>query len=549
MSDRLFGVWDGLTVTGVIGQESFATVYEVADSTSAKSAVKVIEIPARDEDGMLTVDVNDEKVRERLAKVVNELSSELSLAGKLQSSSNIVRMDDFRVIEKEDAFGWTVVVRTELLTSLSSYMCTHKLTQSEVIKLGIDMCNALNSYGQVSGSTHGDIRPENIFADGNGNFKLGDFGISRILRNRIGDLPQKDSMSYTAPEVLMGNNADCRADIYSLGIVLYKLLNGNRFPLLDVNKQIISPKERQNAINRRLMGEKLPSPAEASEKVAEIVLKACAYNPAERYLSVTEFRNALSAVEGVEYQKNAVPARYVNEQPVQPTHTADETMSVRRPNASTGVTNPDGYAFGVKNVPAGAPTISPYDQYIRGKSLYEEQNYREALKWLRTAAVSGVDEAKYYLGRCYYRGYGVPVDYSDAVAWFKEAALSGLPAAQYSVGVCYYYGQGVEQDCAEAIRWFAKAAESGYAPAEYSIGECYYNGIGVKKDYENAIAWAKRAADKGYSKAQNALGICYYNGHGVEKNPAESARWFRLAAQNGNQYAKSKLEELEKMGF
>ena len=549
MSDRLFGIWDGLTVTSVIGQESFATVYEVADNTSAKSAVKVIEIPARDDDGMLTVDVNDEKVRDRLAKVVNELSSELSLAGKLQNSSNIVCMDDFRIIEKEDAFGWTVVIRTELLTSLSSYMTTHKLTQPEVIKLGVDMCNALNSYNQVGGSTHGDIRPENIFADGNGNFKLGDFGISHILRNRIGDLPQKDSMSYTAPEVLMGNSADCRADIYSLGIVLYRLLNGNRFPLLDVNKQIISSKERQNAINRRLMGEKLPSPVEASEEVAEIVLKACAYNPSERFATAAEFENALSTVAGVEYQKNDVPAHRVVEKLAQPVHTADETMSVRRPNASTGVSVPDGYAFGVKNAPAEVPAISPYDQYIRGKSFYEEQNYSEALKWLRAAAVSGVDEAKYYLGRCYYRGYGVPVDYSDAVAWFKEAALSGLPAAQYSIGVCYYYGQGVEQDCTEAIRWFAKAAENGYAPAEYSIGECYYNGIGVKKDYENAIAWARRAADKGYSKAQNALGICYYNGHGVEKNPAEAARWFRLAAQNGNQYAKSKLEELENIGF
>ncbi|MCD8107923.1 MAG: serine/threonine-protein kinase [Oscillospiraceae bacterium] len=549
--NRLNEVWNDWKVTGNIGQGAFATVYEATNSKAVKSAIKAISIPACDEEGNLSVDLSDRNEKIRLSIVVNELCEELTLAKNIQHSPNTVSVYDFRVIENESSCGWNVYVRMELLTSLGSYMFTHRLTQPEIIKLGIDICNALISYNQTSAAVHGDIKPENIFVDGYGNFKLGDFGILRILKNRIGDMPQKDSMSYVAPEVLRGKPADCRSDIYSLGIVLYKLLNGNRLPLLDVGKQIISSRERQNAVNRRLMGEKLPAPQEATPELSEIILQACAYNPEDRFATAIGLRNALESISGLEQRQEAVPVPSVTPAAPQYSQNGEETMSVRRPGSPANMppVNQGGYTFGVRSAQPEAPQSSPYDQYITGKRLYEEHSYAEALKQLRLAAANGVDDAKYLIGRCYYRGYGVQVDYSDAIAWFKEAALSGLSAAQYSVGICYYYGQGVEQNSAEAIQWFAKAAASGYAPAEYSLGECYYSGIGVEKNYEKAIAWARRAADKGYSKAQNALGICYYNGQGVEQNLPEAAKWFRLAAQTGNKYAQAQLEKLTQLGY
>ncbi|MCD7785499.1 MAG: serine/threonine-protein kinase [Oscillospiraceae bacterium] len=549
---RLNGVLNDWELTSCIGQGAFGTVYEAINSKSVRSAIKIISIPASNEEGRVLLDTGDEKIRAELSDVVNSLSSELTRIIGIQHSPNIASVYNFKVIENNGSFGWNVIIRMELLTSLNSYMVAHRLTQPEIIKLGIDACNALNSYSQICSSGHGDIKPENIFVDGYGNFKLGDFGISLILKNRIGDLPQKDSMSYMAPEVMRGKKYDTRADIYSLGVLLYRLLNFNRLPLLDVGKQIISPKERQNAVNRRLMGEKLPAPAEASPELSEIILQACAFNPEDRFVTATAFKNALESISGLEPRKEAVSTPSVNlSNNIPVTQNEDETMSVRRPDGAVNKPsrNQNSYSFDMGNQQQEAKTDSPYDQYTYGKSLYEVGMYPEALKQLRSAAANGVDEAKYLIGRCYYRGYGVPVDYSDAVFWFKEAALSELAPAQYSVGICYYYGQGVEQDCSEAIRWFAKAAVSGYAPAEYSLGECYYSGIGVGKNYEKAVAWARRAADKGYSKAQNALGICYYSGQGVEKNLPEAARWFRLAAQNGNKYAQSQLDELTKLGY
>lgn len=67
-------------------------------------------------------------------------------------------------------------------------------------------------------------------------------------------------------------------DIYSLGIVLYKLRNHNRLPFISLKKQLITYRDKEEALNRRMAGEKLPVPAEAGEAFAEVILKACAYD-------------------------------------------------------------------------------------------------------------------------------------------------------------------------------------------------------------------------------------------------------------------------------
>ena len=72
---------------------------------------------------------------------------------------------------------------------------------------------------------HRDIKPENIFVNDFGDFKLGDFGIARKMENVTGGLSQKGTFNYMAPEVAGNGRYDSRADIYSLGIVLYRLLN------------------------------------------------------------------------------------------------------------------------------------------------------------------------------------------------------------------------------------------------------------------------------------------------------------------------------------
>ena len=99
-----------------------------------------------------------------------------------------------------------------------------------------------------------------------------------------------------APEVYHGCDYGPSVDIYSLGIVLYRLLNYNRVPFLPEYPAPITLNDRDAAIDKRINGVELPYPKNADSRLAEIVLKACAHNPNDRYPSPELMRRELEAV-------------------------------------------------------------------------------------------------------------------------------------------------------------------------------------------------------------------------------------------------------------
>ena len=99
-----------------------------------------------------------------------------------------------------------------------------------------------------------------------------------------------------APEVEKGSSYDATVDIYSLGIVLYWLLNKKRLPFVSTEKKLLSPRDLVTANRRRLDGEPLPAPCNASPAMAEVILKACDPDPRKRFASAKEMKNALKTV-------------------------------------------------------------------------------------------------------------------------------------------------------------------------------------------------------------------------------------------------------------
>ena len=110
-------------------------------------------------------------------------------------------------------------------------------------------------------------------------------------------LSKKGTYSYMAPEMYRGEKYDNRVDIYALGLVLYKLMNHNRLPFLNLEKQLITYRDKENALTRRMSGEKPPEPADAGDAFGEVILKACAYDPGERYQTPHELREALESIQ------------------------------------------------------------------------------------------------------------------------------------------------------------------------------------------------------------------------------------------------------------
>ena len=127
------------------------------------------------------------------------------------------------------------------------------------------------------------------------------------MEKTTGGLSKKGTYTYMAPEVYREQPYGASADLYSLGLVLYRLLNDNRAPFLPPYPQPITHSDRENALAKRMSGAPLPPPCSARGSLAGIVLKACAYQPKDRYLSPEEFRHALEEALQEE-QSGSLPA-------------------------------------------------------------------------------------------------------------------------------------------------------------------------------------------------------------------------------------------------
>ena len=295
--EPLFGSW---RITRQIGEGSFGKVFEIEREdfgVTYRAALKAITVPASESE-LLEVKadgMDDASVRTYFGSFVEELVREFALMSRLKGNSNVVSYEDHQVIEHPDDIGWDILIRMELLTPLNRYTSTHTVTRQDVIKLGIDLCRALEMC-QKFNIIHRDIKPENIFISGMGDFKLGDFGIARTVEKTTSGLSKKGTYTYMAPEVYKGEAYGSTVDIYSLGIVLYRLLNGNRTPFLPAAPAPITHADRENALARRFSGASLPAPSHAEGRLAEIVLKACAYDPRERYSSPMQMRQELESI-------------------------------------------------------------------------------------------------------------------------------------------------------------------------------------------------------------------------------------------------------------
>ena len=241
--------------------------------------------------------LDDNTIRKILLERVKLLENEIVLMESLKSAANVVSIEDHYIETSPEGIGWTFYIRMEMLESLTQYLKrVRRLTQKEVIKLGIDISNALVCCEEAN-IIHRDIKPGNIFRSKYGEFKLGDFGIARRLEGKDKASTQIGTPSYEAPEIVLGRSYDHTVDIYALGIVLYSHLNHGRKPFIPPYPQPVYEADRQSAARRRLSGEMISLPDEADRELGEIVLKALAFNPKERYQNAAELRDRLKRYE------------------------------------------------------------------------------------------------------------------------------------------------------------------------------------------------------------------------------------------------------------
>ena len=288
----------GWEVVRKIGEGSFGGVYEIhrtlPDGRVEKAALKKLTVPKDNIEirELYSQSFSRETITAHYKEQVRELAKEYTLTQELNSCKNVVACHDVQCVQHADGIGWDIYIRMELLKPLKLVLSAD-YQEMAVLKLGLSLCNALLAC-QEHHIVHRDIKPENILVSDRGEFKLGDFGIAKVSE-KTATGTMTGTMGYMAPEVANRWHYGAQADIYSLGMVLYWMMNRRTLPFLPFPPTIPTAAQRQEAANRRFAGEDFPPPANGSRELKAIAMKACAFSTEERYQTVRELRRDLYA--------------------------------------------------------------------------------------------------------------------------------------------------------------------------------------------------------------------------------------------------------------
>ena len=288
----------GWEVVRKIGEGSFGGVYEIhrtlPDGRVEKAALKKLTVPKDNSEirELYSQSFSKENITAHYKDQMRELVNEYTLTQELNGCRNVVACHDVQCVQHTDGIGWDIYIRMELLRPLK-HVLSADYQEMTVLKLGLSLCNALLAC-QEHHIVHRDIKPENILVSDRGEFKLGDFGIAKVSE-KTATGTMTGTMGYMAPEVANRWHYGAQADIYSLGMVLYWMMNRRTLPFLPFPPTIPTAAQRQEAANRRFAGEDFSPPVNGSRELKAIVMKACAFSTDKRYQTVRELRRDLYA--------------------------------------------------------------------------------------------------------------------------------------------------------------------------------------------------------------------------------------------------------------
>ena len=167
---------------------------------------------------------------------------------------------------------------------------------------------------------------------------------------------------------------------------------------------------------------------------------------------------------------------------------------------------------------------------------YQNKDYENAMAIWRSLAQRGDSEVNICIGLMHLRGHGTPRNSTKAAKWFKEAAISGIAEAQFLLGrelmdgtPADYDTEPLDMDQDEGLRWYKVAVSQGHSEAAIYVGHAYSYAQGVDQNYEEAFRWYKRAAHLGNGQGAWTLGFMYWHGQGIQADAIKSLTWFKIS--------------------
>ncbi len=251
-----------LEVLDIVGQGGMGFVYKARQKNLGRIiALKLLSTSLMD----------DPQFAERFSREARAMA--------MMNHPNIIAIYDFG---KRGAYYFLVMEFVDGL-NLRQLIQTTKMEPSEAMQLVPQLCDALQ-YAHDRGIVHRDIKPENVLLSQDGRVKIADFGLAKLTdgTNANFTLTQTQqvmgTLNYMAPEQReRPNEVDHRADIYSLGVVIYELLTGE----LPLGR--FAPPSKKVGVDVRL---------------DEVVLRALEKEPELRFQQASEFKTGFETLSG-----------------------------------------------------------------------------------------------------------------------------------------------------------------------------------------------------------------------------------------------------------
>jgi serine/threonine protein kinase/sugar lactone lactonase YvrE len=256
-----------------LGEGGMATVYKAFDTRLERNvAVKVLR--------------TDQFAPAVISRALKRFEREAKALGQL-THPNIVPIIDYGEYEGKPYLVMPFVPGQTLKQRLKG----QPIPYEEAVRILLPIARSLE-YAHQQGVIHRDIKPSNVLITESGEPMLSDFGVAKIVDEEAtmdltGTSASVGTPEYMAPEQVTSKVVDARVDIYSLGIVFYEMVTGRKPYVADTPLAVLIKHASEPLPRPKLLVPTLP------DKVEQIILKALAKKPEDRYQTMGEFAAAL----------------------------------------------------------------------------------------------------------------------------------------------------------------------------------------------------------------------------------------------------------------